>query len=442
MKKIKSIAGWLVMAAALTIAMTACSNPGIMVGKSQSYTLTVEASKDAPATTRALGFDDVTGALDATWETGDLVYVYSVSGEAPNETLSASPVATLVATADGTTTTLIGKFVTSYTPEAGARLRLKFLDPDYATQDGTLDYIATHCDYATADVTIAEVDGKQVVTTAATFQNQQAIVRFSLKDKDTDDAIAATSLSIEYGSATYTVTPAAAASELYVAIPGQTDAQIKLNATVGTDNYSYKKTAATFENGSYYAIAVKMKKKIPVALNTVTSSQVGWRIGSDGRAYEPEDEMPEGVTAVAMICYVSGVGHGLAIELNSNPGRCEWYDAPTVATSGKTAVPGAAEWRLPSNEDWSHMFDGCNIAASNSPGSGAVTNDYTSERNIESLRTMYAAAGYSLPPEGSYWSSTGKSHIGHYVRLHSTTAEFAQCNAFVDDICVLACLAF
>ena len=406
MRRIQTIAGWLVMAAVLTIGMTACSNddntagePDITVGKTQSYTLRVEATKGY-VTTRAIGFDGETGALDATWEMGDLVYVYSVSGEAPNETLSADPVAMLTANSDGKTTTLIGKFVSTYTPEVGARLRLKFLAPDYAAQDGTLDFIADNCDYATADVAIAEVDGKNVSTAAATFHNQQAIVKFTLKDRDTDAAIAATSLSIEYGSATYTVTPDDPATELYVAIPGRTDAQIKLFANVGTDTYSYKKTATTLENGTYYAVSVKMKREIrSMALNTVTESQIGWRIGSDGRVYVPSGKMPDGVTAEAMICYVNNGHHGYAIELNDSRGPVDASQYKSLFTQ-KAAVPGLGTpygWHKPKIDEWGIMIASCNGETYYS-GTNKV-----SPAACQAFYNLYNATGVHFN-YGTYWT--------------------------------------
>ena len=43
-------------------------------------------------------------------------------------------------------------------------------------------------------------------------------------------------------------------------------------------------------------------------LSAVTTSEVGWRIGSDGKAYSATGVLPTGVTAVAKIAYVGGAG--------------------------------------------------------------------------------------------------------------------------------------
>ena len=42
------------------------------------------------------------------------------------------------------------------------QLKLKVLSPDYAWQDGTLAYIATHCDYAEATVTVTDASTPSV----------------------------------------------------------------------------------------------------------------------------------------------------------------------------------------------------------------------------------------------------------------------------------------
>ena len=147
----------------------------------ESYTLIVNATKgDGPAT-KALSLDGKT--LKATWTTGDKVSVYIVKGEGATEMESYDPVGTLTAQRSGASTTMKGTFA-GYTPVVGEKLRLRFLSSNYTGQKGTLDYIAANCDYAIADVSISDVSGDVVSTTSATFANQQAIVKFSLKNQD------------------------------------------------------------------------------------------------------------------------------------------------------------------------------------------------------------------------------------------------------------------
>ena len=122
------------------------------------------------------------------------------------------------------------------------------------------------------------------------------------------------------------------------------------------------------------------------ALSSVTSSEVGWRIGSDGKAYSPVGTLPAGVTPVAIIAYVGAAGSvdassatykGLAIALtDANGGNtCQWYtsndgtctsnqtnDEATVITykdgiANTTALAGGCEA--------SHTHEAATAAASN-----------------------------------------------------------------------------
>ena len=269
MKSIQMMAALLLAVAATT----ACSNDDNAIdettpataGAPKTYTLTVTASKGGEATTRALSIDDK-GALNATWKEGETVSVYIVTGEGINEAESANPIGTLTAQGSGATTTLTGTFDGDKPPSVGTKLRLRFnAKPDYKTQEGTLEYIAANCDHAVADVTINDVNGKDVKTTAASFVNQQAIVKFSLKRPDGTTPLAAGILKVKYGSSTYNVTLATSASDIFVAIPGKTNKTVTLSAISADGNFGYENSAFTFENGKYYAIGVKM-----TALNHTT----------------------------------------------------------------------------------------------------------------------------------------------------------------------------
>ena len=247
----------------LAAILAACTNeplPETIVEEApESYTLVVTATKGNDDTTKALSLDGTT--LHATWAAGETVSVYSVTGEGYSESESAEPVGTLTAQGSGATTTLTGTFDEGYTPTVGAKLRLKFNDkPDYTTQEGTLDYIAANCDYAVADATITDVTDGDVTTTAASFENQQAVVKFSLKRPDGTTPVAATSLTVKYGTSTYNVTLDTPASDIFVAIPRKSNKTVTLSATSADGNFGYEKMGITFENGKYYAIGVKMTR--------------------------------------------------------------------------------------------------------------------------------------------------------------------------------------
>jgi hypothetical protein len=98
--------------------------------------------------------------------------------------------------------------------------------------------------------------------------NQQAIVKFTLKDKaDGTTLLNPTALTIQFGEESISLTsiPAETYSTngngvLYVAIPGFSGQNVTLTATCSSGTYNYTKSNVTFTNGKYYEITVKMTK--------------------------------------------------------------------------------------------------------------------------------------------------------------------------------------
>ena len=139
-----------------------------------------------------------TGAPTASWNEGDQVSVFPAAWSlAPYGSLTAA------ASTNGSTS-LTGELTT--VPTAGDNLNLLFPRAtwNYTGQKGSLtdgdDAIVKKFNYALAGVTVNEVDGKKITTTAeAHFQNQQAIVKFTLQDQG-GKAINATSLNISAAS--------------------------------------------------------------------------------------------------------------------------------------------------------------------------------------------------------------------------------------------------
>ena len=260
----KMITNMKALAALLMVgaAVTSCSSDDSIIGEPdapQVYTMTVEASKGTNGT-RALADGGTT--LTSTWSEGDKVEVWTDDG-------TTKKYGELTAQTAGASTTLSGTL--SSLPHNDETLTLKYLSPDYDTQDGTLTGSAKSidkvCDYATATVT-ATVSGTSVTTTAASFENQQAVVKFTLKDNAaTPKAISPTALTVRDGTHTVSLTiPDATYTTngdgvVYVAIPGFSGKTVSLSATVGSDTYTYDKASVTFENGNFYRITVKMKRQ-------------------------------------------------------------------------------------------------------------------------------------------------------------------------------------
>ena len=271
MTNIKTLAALLIAGAA----MTSCSSSDDNIANeqpvnpaTQKYIMTVNASKGDGDATRALTL--VGSTLNASWATTENVYVKKgtdwVTGSLQPQTAGAT--ANLTGELSGTVIA------------AGDALTLQFPNKSAITfegQKGTIADIAANYDYATANVTVASVANGQIsVSGTTTFQNHQAIIKFTLKDKANDAAISPSALTITDGTNTVELTSipeatytANGAGVLYVAFPAANSAEtVTLTATVGSDTYTYTTSSAkTFTNGQYYAITVKMTKVPTGAIN-------------------------------------------------------------------------------------------------------------------------------------------------------------------------------
>lgn len=243
--------------------MTGCNkNEPEQPAQVQTYHVSIQAGKNDAnqqnGPRKALGLDGTGKTLTASWKTGEQVSVRNV-------TKNADLTGFLVADSSGVQTTISGEL--TGTINAGDELLLKFLSPHYNEQAGTLAYIELNCDYAVATIHVASVTWGEITFEegVADFQNQQAIVKFTLQDVD-DAPIAATELVVEVNDSSYTITPASATNVLFVALPGFSDQTVKLTATVGSETYTFTSptNGVTFEDGKYYIITVKMAKKVNV----------------------------------------------------------------------------------------------------------------------------------------------------------------------------------
>jgi surface protein len=241
----------------------------------------------------------------------------------------------------------------------------------------------------------------------------------------------------------YTFTYEYATDKLTVIYPGLNTITID-DGNIDAANWSAEPTEQY--DGQNVTLKYKGKKKIkritivpaptgPTAY-TLAESTVGMIVGSDGKAYAvaDKDNLPSGVTAVAMVAYKSG-SNGLAIQLNGSPVSKNWADAKTYA-EGLTAVPGGT-WRLPSMADWQNMFVGCAVSGD------ASANDYYMNP-IAGFKAKIAASGITWQ-SSSYWSSTesgsNASVVGVYLSGSYAYAGFDEKVPSL-EFNVLGCLAF
>ena len=348
--------------------------------------MTVQSFKGGnDAATRALTLDGST--LNATWTEGDKVRVYDNSRSVSYGTLRAE--------SDGASTTLSGTLNINKTPTVGQSLLLEYSRRDYHLHDGTLtggeNSIDKVCDYATATVTVNTVNTIEVepewyyrstiTTTDATFENQQAIVKFILRSAD-GSALPSNPITLTVSDGTNDITrltdiPDATYTTngdgvLYVAIPGFSDKTVSLTATVGSDLYTYKRNSVTFENSKYYAITVKMTKQSETLLSLKDkvnasedcSSYLGWEVNSDGIIAENNVIG----TKIGYIGYLSTSdvdtdvsGSRILVIANSDASSgAAWASAASVAgSSGATIPSGGASptrWFLPDVSQYSAII--------------------------------------------------------------------------------------
>ena len=425
------------------LALTACSSDDNVVEQKtlepgKTYYLTVDATKGSDATTRALTLSGST--LTPTWATSEQIYVKQ---ESTWLTGSLSP------DANAATASLNGA-ITGITGDLPQDLTLQFPRQtwSYTGQVGTIADIAAKYDYATATAHITAIDGSNITASSAvTFDNQQAIVKFTLQDKNNGNAaINATSLRISANglktsdteTGDITITPASATSEIFAALSGISSTNVTLTAVAGDKTYVYNKSGASFTNGKYYEITVKMHDATEgTELANVTTDHIGWVVGQNGKVYSTVAKASAAsTTAVAMVAYVgtaSNCTHGIAIALadeNTDMNQSSAITAASTTKNTNTAVTNGT-WRLPTLVDWQYMLIGCGNGATYSSTPGTV--------GIGTLNAKLASVGTALT-SGCYWSS-----INPYCPyISSTTVDLSRTdgNSGMTLCHVRACLAF
>ena len=219
-------------------------NPKNPVSTVKTYKVTVKTNGgvDTKATLEESGSN-----LSFTWKEGDKLTV----------TKEGTEIGTLTATKDGKTTTFEGTL--SGNIAEGNTLVLSYMCPSYNYQDGTLDYIANHCDYATSTVSVTSVNNDVITTTAANFTLQQAIVKFTLKNKVGGAALNPTTLTLRTeGMSDVVITPTSSTNVLYAALPAFTNKNFTMKAVVNGDIYYFQVAGVSFESTKYYTRTVYM----------------------------------------------------------------------------------------------------------------------------------------------------------------------------------------
>ena len=257
---------------ATILVLTACGNDLVREHSTPSNgcVLTLEAHKGrAGAGTRGLKQADETSSIEAIWSEGDRVTVLSADG---------SQVGTMVPLTTGSATTkLKAELHTPVSIGDNLTLMLPRTKRDYTGQKGTLADIAAKYDYATDVVTVVYADETFVSATDAKFDNQQAIVKFNLRETDGVTPVKASKLTVsatglktdDSHTGDITIIPETATSEIYAALSGISGQEVTLSAT--TDAYTYTCTTTSpksFEDSKYYNVKANMTPVLPPSFRT------------------------------------------------------------------------------------------------------------------------------------------------------------------------------
>ena len=390
--------------------MTACSSDDNIADNQQpakqdnivTVTTTIGLGGDN-ATTRALNIDYTNKKAVKTFAVGDqvaLIY-YNTSNEpvkAESNALEASDITNDGKSANFTFTLTnpqengwaVYKYPASFIGTNGYMDQTKF-----QTQGGTLAYVSS--------IDLAQGEGTMVGTTlpaSVTLENAHAIIAFTLKDAaGTDITSTITSMTIATQYNSYNITGHDTDGHIYVAIAADHSSTLNITATDGSHSYTKSISGGNkYQANNFYQQGLKMP------YYTLSNSTVGMIVGSDGKAYAvaDKDNLPTGVTAVAMVAYKDG-SNGLAIQLNSSPSTMSWSDANTY-TGYPTISGNVGSWRLPSEEDWINMFTGCAI---DGDGFKEQDNPYSDPLYfISGFMEKIAATGTTWENGGQYCSST------------------------------------
>ena len=431
--------------AALALAMAACSNedsalenaaPAQQQG-AMKFTATL-AAPGSGATTRTT-YTEVTSGADAgkinvAWKAGDQIYLF-------DEEEGQVCTATVGTTAADGSATISGTF--DYSVEAGEDITATYpasaknddFNAKFASQAGTIAYIQDNLDYRIGTSTIS-VDGDQAtLATALKMDSQIAIWKLTLQDNAaTPAALSATKVTIKNGSTVIAATTdITATSAVYLALNLKSGnisgADITIEATVGSDTYTYSKSGVSLAKGNYYQSTVTMAKVLtyPVALSAVTADYIGSVVCSDGNVYPAKTAAPSGKTAVGILGKVTATGHGLILALKDAATKQTWstingwtsvaYAGTTLkqlpdnaarspltsyTTLGSTAV---SNWAVAQKSDYEAIFQNLGSTKKNDD------DGYTFDGNVNAYITT-GVGGDAI--DDNHWSATEYDNAAWY----------------------------
>ena len=267
------------------------------------------------------------------------------------------------------------------------------------------------------------------VPTAAHLTEGQAYVYYYVRgnDSDTDeenfsdgDILAANALTVTIAAApTYAVTFADDLAE-----PTKWTASPNAGVTKG-------QTVTVTYTGSKKVLGVKAEKKAAAEGHALPLAKFGEIVCSDGKAYAAadKDNLPKGVKAEALVCYVNG-DHGLALAMADVKNEKMSWDNDRGANDGKTAAEWCtgwntshpitgATWLLASKTQWDNMISAAGGASNLSNAFSAVGGTNLQAWSYWSSTPNHggsAAWFYYFPSSSWQWTYLNQDYTGRYIR--------------------------
>jgi hypothetical protein len=311
---------------ALAIIMAACSSDENTQestgrnGQKMPFTATISVGD---ATTRSLTEATDGSAITTSWVKDEQVALIH-NDVVDVMTVTAVNEETKAATIQGDITSATnGETVTVVYPASAVDQDTKAVKADLLkSQDGSLATISEKLDYRTATTTLAVSEGGSTFGAAVTLALQHALWKLSLTDGT--NAISASKLVVKDGSDNVltTVTLAPATSSLYIAMAPANSTDMKFEATVGDDTYTYSKTGITFKAGKYYMSTMAMNAPEP---EKMTVNATGYKGTYDAQAH--------GITVT-----VTEPATGATIKYGEKEGEYNLTSNPTYTDAGKHTV--------------------------------------------------------------------------------------------------------
>ena len=183
-------------------------------------------------------------------------------------------------------------------------------------------------------------------------------------------------------------------------------------------------------NGTKKILGMKVEKMAVAEGHALTSAKFGEIVCSDGKAYAAadKDNLPKGVKAEALVCYVDGE-HGLALAMADVKNEKMSWDNDRGANDGKTAAEWCtgwntshpitgATWLLASKTQWSSMISAAGSASNLSNAFSAVggTNLQAYSYWSSTPNIGVSAWRYHFPSSSWSWTYLNQDNTGSYIR--------------------------